>query len=147
MKTYVQANGHMYDESGNLLFVGYSGGNKGRNPEGLNNPALQSERMIGPIPVGIYSIGAPYNDATTGPDTMSLEPDAGNQMFGRSEFKCHGDNPAMNHSASEGCIVFSPARIRLQIYSGDKRLRVVSHESDRNSVPDPEISTDDVEVT
>ena len=125
----------MYGDDGSLLFTGYAGGNKGRNPEGRNNPALQNERMIGPLPCGIYSVGDPYDDAKTGSHTMSLTPDPENEMFGRSEFKCHGDNPAQNHSASEGCIVKSPAQVRCLILKGERRLRVVAEEADRLSTP------------
>jgi len=37
---------------GKVIGIGYSGGNKGRNPEGKNNPAMQHVHDIGPIPCG-----------------------------------------------------------------------------------------------
>jgi len=46
-----------------------------------------------------------------------LTPIEGTDTFGRSGFMVHGDNQALNHSASEGCIV-APRFIRDQIAAG-----------------------------
>jgi hypothetical protein len=47
-------------------------------------------------------------------------------MFGRSGFFIHGDNQAMNHTASEGCIIL-PHAARIAIASsGDRGLRVIA---------------------
>lgn len=117
----------MFGDGGSLIFDGcYSGGNKGKVPQAINNPDYCHVKMTGPIPPGLYTIGEPYQDALTGSHTMSLAPDSGNEMFGRSEFKCHGDNSEANRSASEGCIIKSPASVRCQIYGfGENRLCVV----------------------
>jgi hypothetical protein len=62
----------------------------------------------------------------TGEYSMPLTPDLANAMYGRSGFRCHGDNPERNESASEGCIVL-PYLGRYFIWmSGDHRLQVVS---------------------
>jgi hypothetical protein len=46
-------------------------------------------------------------------------------MFGRSDFYIHGDNPALNYTASEGCIILARP-IREQIAaSGDNDLQVL----------------------
>lgn len=45
---------------------------------------------------------------------MNLDPDDGNEMFGRSLFRMHGDNAAMNHTASDGCIIMGLA-VRLEV--------------------------------
>lgn len=140
MKIYVQRTGHMYGDDGELLFTAYSGGNKGRNKEGINNPEMQEVHCVGPIPVGEYSIGAPYDDKDTGLHTMTLTPINGTNCFGRdgvkhTSFKCHGVN---EHDAihgtktsSEGCICKSPANTRCQIYTkGEKLLTVVAEEAD-----------------
>lgn len=107
---------------GILLAKGYAG-----NGDGKNNPAMQDIRDIGPLPVGFYTICAPRFDSKTGIFTLDLIPDAANQMFGRSEFRIHGDRrtgpPGL---ASEGCIVL-PMFARERIWdSNDTRLQVVA---------------------
>lgn len=131
MWTYVQRTGNMYHE-GKLVFTGYAGGNCGKNPEGMNNPDMQDVHCIGPLPCGMYTAAPPYHNPKTGASTMNLWPDATNKMFGRADFRIHGDNPEGNHSASEGCIVKSPAIARLSVWtSNDHRLQVVAEETDR----------------
>jgi hypothetical protein len=56
---------------------------------------------------------------------MALDPDPGNQMFGRDGFLIHGDNMAMNHTASEGCIILGRP-IREQIADSADRVIVVT---------------------
>jgi hypothetical protein len=47
-------------------------------------------------------------------------------MFGRDGFLIHGDNSAMNHTASEGCIILT-RDIRQRISdSGDTQLTVIA---------------------
>lgn len=91
----------------------YAGGDEGKVPAGVNNPAMQSQHNIGPAPQGFYTIGAPIDDPHFGP-VMWLTPDAANVMFGRSGFGIHCKNakrdagllgtPAGNDS-SDGCLV------------------------------------------
>jgi hypothetical protein len=79
----------------------------------------------GPIPVGGYTIGDPVDGPPLGPVRMRLDPDAGNDMFGRSGFLIHADNSDHDYTASEGCIIL-PRSVRDRIVnSGDDRLHVV----------------------
>jgi Tlde1 domain len=90
---------------------GYAG-----NGRGLNNPDAQNQQNVGPLPQGRYVVGEPNN--RRGPFTLPLIPGPGNNMFGRSGFLIHGDNAALNNSASEGCIV-APRYCRSRIPSGE----------------------------
>lgn len=76
---------------------GYSG-----HSEGRNNPAMESEHMVGPIPRGRYKIGPAFDHPQKGPICFRLTPD-GHDALGRSGFMIHGDN--ITHDASEGCII------------------------------------------
>jgi lipoprotein-anchoring transpeptidase ErfK/SrfK len=128
MWTYEQTTGAIADNAGKVVGSGYSGGNKGDNPEGVNNPAMQREARIGPLPQGIYTIEAPVDRPTTGPYSIPLEPDPANHMFGRSEFLIHGDvvGHVGKRRASEGCIILAP-EIRHAVWnSGDHKLHVVA---------------------
>ena len=74
--------------------------------------------MHGPIPRGKWEIGAFFDDpGGKGQVVAHLTPCDGTETFGRSGFLIHGDNSALNHSASEGCIV-APRVIREQIAAG-----------------------------
>src|SRR5271165_1436347 len=117
--SYSQTSG-VISLNGTNVGIGYSG-----NGGGLNNPQLQNDPDVGPIPEGTYAIGPAFTDPEKGPIVMALEPDAANEMFGRSGFLIHGDNPAMNHSASKGCIILSRA-IREQIAASDERVLIVT---------------------
>jgi hypothetical protein len=55
---------------------------------------------------------------------MDLSP-VGHDAHNRLNFRIHGDNKHLNHTASEGCIIL-PKSIRLRIgHSLDKLLHVV----------------------
>ncbi len=104
MLTYSQSSGEMRTAAGLLLGTGYAG-----HGVGLNNPAMQQEHNVGPLPQGIYAINPPVNTTTHGPYVMWLTPDPANNMFGRSGFGIHADevaNPG-KRLASTGCIVMS----------------------------------------
>lgn len=123
MWIYVQKTGNLYNGNGLFIASGYAG-----HGEGVNNPALQNIHQEGPLPCGIYTIGAPYHNPKTGVYTMNLVPDPGNVMFGRSDFRIHGDNGKGNRSASEGCPVF-PHEVRTKVWeSGDHTLKVIAEE-------------------
>lgn len=129
MWQFVQRTGNLY-HNGVFAWQGFAG-----NGAGLNNPAMENAPRIGPLPCGMYTVAAPYHHARLGPDTMNLEPDITNEMFGRSKFRVHGISEAdAKHgtkTSSEGCICKSPAVARLQIWnSGDHRLQVIAEESD-----------------
>lgn len=125
MHIYIQRTGNWY-HNGELFFQAYAG-----HGEGLNNPAMQNVPSTGPLPVGSYTICTPLDSDHVGKYAMPLQPAAGNNMHGRSAFYLHGDNPLMNRSASNGCIVKSPRIARQKVWeSGDHVLHVVAEESD-----------------
>ncbi len=95
---------------------GYAG-----NGPGLTNPDAQNQPRVGPLPRGGYTVGPPTR--SRGPLTRPLTPDPSNNMHGRDGFLMHGDNPAQDNSASEGCIV-APRECRAAIPAGE-RLTVV----------------------
>ena len=88
----------------NPQFLAYAG-----RGEGLNNPAMQNVPKVGPLPQGRYLIAPPADDPVVGEFALRLSPYNSNEMFGRADFFIHGDNPQMNHTASEGCIVTARA--------------------------------------
>lgn len=123
---YVQSTGQLFDGTGALIGVGYAGGNLGKNPEGVNNPEAQSERMIGPLPQGWYTIEDAINHPRLGPVSMPLIPDVDNQMFQRGGFYLHANLVSGGQRASEGCIVMDrPIRDEVAA-SEDRRLQVVA---------------------
>jgi Protein of unknown function (DUF2778) len=71
---------------------------------GKNNAAMQEVHDVGPLPAGIYTIGLMVMRHPLGP-SMMLTPDLTNEMFGRSGFFIHLDNPAHPGFSSDGCIV------------------------------------------
>jgi len=118
--TYHQSTGEI-DHDGKKVGFGYAG----RRPWRYI-PQAQNIRDKGPLPQGKYTMGSHFiNDPTTGKNSLRLTPDPRNQMFGRSRFLIHGDNPAHIGDSSDGCIV-APFRLRLQIlHSGDRILEMV----------------------
>lgn len=121
MNTYQQSTGRFTEANGNLIGVGYSG-----NGQGLNNPEMQAVAMHGSLPQGDYEIGPALTHAKLGILAMALTACAGQPVFGRSGFFIHGDNQAMNHTASEGCIIL-PHVARVAISgSSDRKLRVIA---------------------
>jgi hypothetical protein len=118
---YNSSNGAL-SHDGLQVGSGYSG-----HGDGVNNPALQSESNVGPIPQGQWSIGEAVDDPKLGPIAMPLTPNIGTETFGRGGFFIHGDSIefAGLEEASHGCIILS-RQIRLQINSDqDKELQVV----------------------
>lgn len=98
--TYSQASGALRGPAAAIVGVGYSG-----TGAGLNNPAMQDVRDVGPLPCGWWTIGPAYEHPHLGTLTMDLTPDAGTNTYGRDDFRIHGDNAARNFSASKGCMV------------------------------------------
>lgn len=120
MWTYHSDTG-VIEHNGTAIGRGYSG----HPPDGVNSPALESVPDVGPIPRGEYAIGEFFNDPEKGPVVAHLTPLSATDTFGRSGFMIHGDNPAMNQSASLGCIVL-PHQVRFMIEtSKDSSLEVV----------------------
>lgn len=112
---------------------GYSGRGKGKN-----NPAMQSVPGEGPIPQGVYCIGAPFDSLEHGPFALPLTPDAANTMFGRTGFLMHGDSLEHPGCASQGCIIMPRAVREAVANSGDRELRVCLF---GGIVMDPELGT------
>lgn len=111
---YVQETGDLYQR----MATGYSGHGAGKN-----NPALQREPNVGPLPAGYYVVGPPHDSPTHGPLVRPLTPNQHNAMFGRFGFLIHGDSLAHPGDASEGCIIL-PRTARVAIPNG-AQLRVI----------------------
>jgi hypothetical protein len=98
-----------FDSTGTQTYLGaaYSGA-----PGFVNDPNAVRLIGLGPIPPGAWSIGVPFDNPKTGPFSIPLTPMVGTETFGRSEFLCHGDNEAMDQTASHGCIIAArPIRV------------------------------------
>lgn len=110
---------------GQLVSRGYSG--KGR---GVNNPAMQGVRGVGPIPRGRWKLVNRYDSKNVGPFTITLHavdatPDDTHDATGRGAFRIHGDSIRAPGTASKGCIIL-PRNIREMMWrSGDHDLEVI----------------------
>lgn len=128
MHTFAIATGKWLNAAESVLGIGYSGGDCGRIAEAVNKPSFEPIQDVGPLPEGLYTIGAPVDTVTHGPYVLSLTPDPENVMYARSGFLIHGDsvvNPG-KQAASDGCIVMSKD-VRQAIWaSGDRDLQVIS---------------------
>lgn len=122
--TYVIDSGATLWPAGNKLTTGYSG-----SPAGLNDASKMDVPDVGPIPVGTWTIGHPYDDfETTGPFTMPLTPLKETVTFGRTGFKIHGDSVSLAglERASHGCIILSRFAREAIWSNGDRVLNVVA---------------------
>lgn len=119
---YSQSSGNMMkvDAQGNttMIATGYSGNNTYHNI-----PEAQAYKNEGPIPQGECNLTDVNNHK--GPNTITLSPDAANNMFGRDNFLIHGDNSSVNFTASQGCIILNPTARAAIINSGITTLYVV----------------------
>ena len=122
---YEVSTGKLHQPDGAVVDIGYSGGNKGLNPAGVNNPADEWLMDIGPIPEGKYTFGDPVEHSNLGPFAIPLLPDSNNNMHGRGGFYCHGDTAALDHSASEGCIIMSRGT-RDAMWASDDHILMVT---------------------
>jgi hypothetical protein len=121
MWTYQQSTGKLTDADGILAATGYSG-----TGEGKDNGAFQQVHDVGPIPQGLWTIGAPYTDPEKGPIVMALTPSPSTDTFGRSAFLIHGDSITSPGDASKGCIVLSRAARMAIASSNDLLLQVTA---------------------
>jgi hypothetical protein len=122
MWTYQQSTGNLTAPDGTLAGSGYSG-----NGSDLDNPAGQSDIGRGPIPEGMWTIGTFETYPHLGEVVAPLTPCPGNDMDGREGgFFVHGDNAAMNHTASDGCMVLALALREAMRDSGDTALNVIA---------------------
>lgn len=118
---YQQSTGQM-SHDGELIATGYAG-----IGAGLNNPAAQNQPFVGPLPAGTYTIGTVMADGGhMGPYVLPLAPWSANQMFGRAGFFIHGDTPARDNTASNGCIVLDRQWRQMITQSGDTVLTVAA---------------------
>ena len=88
---------------------------------------MQQVRDVGPLPEGTYTIGEPYDDNRKkglGKYVLPLTPDGNNDMFGRTDFRIHGDNRFKNNSASKGCIILNREKRESISNSRDNVLEV-----------------------
>lgn len=115
---YAQATGHI-EINGSMIGVGYSG-----HESGLNNPDAEAIPDVGPIPRGEWRI-ARWDDhhGDKGPQVAVLEP-VGHDAHGRSGFLIHGDNAALDHTASHGCVIAARTIRDALRASGESRLLV-----------------------
>ena len=97
--TYSQSTGQLRTET-ELIGLCYAGA-----MPYVNNPAFQTLKSKGPLPVGEYTLGPKETNTRLGPVVFKLIPSPHNKMFGRSAFYIHWDNSKRDLSASEGCIV------------------------------------------
>lgn len=119
MWTFEQKTGS-FSHDGEFVAKGYAG-----HGVGVDNPDLENEVGVGPVPRGVYTIGPAFTHPQCGPVSMRLEPDAANEMFGRSGFLIHGDSIAHPGTASDGCIVLAHD-VRANVSeSPDRQLQVV----------------------
>jgi hypothetical protein len=107
--------------NGSTYGEGYSG-----IQQGLNDPDYEAVHDIGPIPRGFWMIGDFFDDpGGKGPVVCHLTPRSDTETFGRSGFMIHGDNRALNHTASHGCIILGPYARNKIATSEDTDLQVV----------------------
>jgi hypothetical protein len=125
MWTFVQKTGAILRD-GVPKGTAYSGAGVGKN-----NPAMQSDKDVGPIPCGFYSIaGLIDRDPVCGEYVLVLVPDAANEMFARAGFRWHGGSIEHPGQASHGCIV-SGRPLRTEAWEdADHNLHVVSESTD-----------------
>ncbi len=118
--TYEQATGKMIYPDGRTVAQGYSG-----RGAGLNAPDQEAVAGVGPIPRGTWSIDlTPLVHTVCGPLALALTP-TDFDPHGRSLFRIHGDTAALDHTASDGCIILPrPARQAI-IAAGVTKLVVV----------------------
>jgi hypothetical protein len=69
-----------------------------------DDPSKISVKDKGPIPTGAFYITGVTS--SKGPNTIVLQPDGNNDMYGRTDFRIHGDNST--GTASSGCIIMGP---------------------------------------
>ena len=121
MFTYERSSGIMRHDGIAIGGPGYSG-----HGVGLNNPAMSDVKDVGPLPAGLYLICVFVDHPIVGQLAAELIPHSDNEMFGRSGFFIHGDNAAMDHTASDGCIILARGQRELiaAAPAGDNVLEV-----------------------
>lgn len=116
---YSQSTGAIWKPDFIGFAVGYSGYGAGKN-----NPILESERNVGPIPRGFYVIGKPYTSTKVGPIAIPLSPHC-HKAHERTDLLIHGDSIKNPGSASKGCIVLPRSTREEIVFSSVKVLLVI----------------------
>lgn len=104
--------------NGVFFAKGYSGVGSGEN-----NPAMEQDKGIGPIPKGYYRIAGSHNSVTE--VTIILQPVLGTNTFGRDNFRIHGGKKSGAHTASKGCIIIDGVALRRRIVGSSDAILVV----------------------
>lgn len=118
---YSQSTGQCLDPQGNLYMCGFSG-----QKAGLNNPMADHIHKIGPIPRGLWKMGAWFQEREPmGQGVISLFAVTGTDTLGRDGFYIHGLNIRDPLGSSEGCIILGDTLARLNMWrSSDHYLEV-----------------------
>ena len=136
---YNSSNGTLSHDGTVVTTESWSGHDAGRN-----NPAMEQDPGIGPIPRGYWQIGGAVDSQKLGPIAMPLSPCANpndefwieaaqdlgvsippTNTFGRFGFWMHGAEFLNPEESSHGCIIL-PRAVRLEVsISIDKVLEVV----------------------
>jgi len=98
--------------------------------QGLNNPAACAVKGVGPLPPGLYAVGAlQANHGSLGPAVMALVRIDLGPSYGRGSFYVHGASAVHPELSSDGCIIMSRTdRLtldRAMAALGDRQLLVV----------------------
>lgn len=125
MWTYKSRTGEMLRPDGTRLGYGFSG-----NGSGLNNPAMQYEKNVGPLPRGIYKMTDwIQSHPKLGMCCIRLDPHQDTDMKGRSAFLIHGSTNLFTSGldrflhSSDGCIIIGDCISRRSIWnSADHEL-------------------------
>lgn len=113
--------GRLYDRNLRLVADGLFSG----HGNGMNNPAMQAVRGVGPLPVGVYRVGPLMDGGHLGPNVMRLTQTFG-VSYGRSGFYIHGASAIHPSMSSDGCIIAPPGlRERIDAQCGPDRLLAV----------------------
>lgn len=108
--TFDRRKGTLAFNAGDPFVTGVWSGHNGA----ANDVSRERERGIGPLPAGLYRIGAPRESTRLGPFVMDLEQIEG-ESYERSLFRIHGDTRNdHDHSASDGCVI-APRWVREKI--------------------------------
>jgi hypothetical protein len=129
MWTYFSDTGEMLTPKGTTMGFGFAG-----HGAGLNNPAQQSVKGVGPLPVGDYKMtGWVEKDPRLGLGVIILEALDPTTQFGRDGFRIHGPVDWNTHGmnaflhSSDGCICIGSTSSRYYIWTSmDRLLRVVA---------------------
>ena len=119
MWVYNSADGTLRHDGELLTMTGWSGHDLGRN-----NPAMEEDHDIGPIPRGKWAIGGAEDGTHLGPIAMPLTALGDTNTFGRSGFFIHGASSIHPSESSHGCVIL-PHDIREQIDASDDRILMV----------------------